>query len=237
MGPERPKIRVSSGRKTLNGACIDGRISGLGGNQLRPRTVSRLSSIPQISSAVACPTGSPNRLTSTAPTCSTRTRVVSPSTISSGRKDAGRALVDVGAIKTTERGNNASAWTITPNRRPRCSWPIPFGNRNSYTSPRSTETLHQRGDLAHLLKVIHVRFQRSHFVPEDFLTSQRGGGVEDRLPNRLRSAHTGCFERVQSPLDLVVQPNRNCVCHESIVSRCVIHAAGRMPTPPPAFTL
>ncbi len=39
---------------------------------------------------------------------------VSPSSSISGRKDAGLALSDVGATRTTERGSNSSACTITP---------------------------------------------------------------------------------------------------------------------------
>ena|SRR5450755_1658207 len=80
----------------------------------RPRTVSRASSMPHCCSGLTRPTRSPRRLASTAPTCSTRTRVTSPRRSISGRKDAALALRDVGATSTTERGSNSSAWTITP---------------------------------------------------------------------------------------------------------------------------
>jgi hypothetical protein len=36
----------------------------------------------------------------------------------SGRKDAGLALRDVGATRTTDRGRSSSACTTTPNRSP-----------------------------------------------------------------------------------------------------------------------
>jgi hypothetical protein len=127
--------------------------------QRRPSTVRRLSSIPQISSVLVWPTWLPNRLTSTAPTCSTSTRVLSPSTTISGRKLADRALRDVGATSTTDRGRNSSACTTTPNRRPCCSWPLPFGRRSSKTSPRRTKSLHQRSDFVHLLTVVLVGFE------------------------------------------------------------------------------
>ncbi len=43
------------------------------------------------------------------PTCSANTRVRSPLTRISGRNDAGRALRDVGATSTTDRGRSSSA--------------------------------------------------------------------------------------------------------------------------------
>jgi len=64
---------------------------------------------------------SPSRLMSTAPTCSTRTRVDAPSTVISGRNVAGLALLDVGATRTVERGRRASACTTMARATP--SWP------------------------------------------------------------------------------------------------------------------
>ena len=58
------------------------------------------SSMPHCCSGVTLPTSSPRRPASTAPTCSTRIRVSSPSRSISGRKNAGRALRDVGATRT-----------------------------------------------------------------------------------------------------------------------------------------
>ena len=51
--------------------------------------------MPQASSGATWPTRSPIRDTSIAPTCSTSTRVVSPTTSISGRKDAGARVVAV----------------------------------------------------------------------------------------------------------------------------------------------
>ena len=53
-----------------------------------------------------------------------------PSTSISGRNEAGRALREVGATMTTERGRNSSAWTITPYRSPCRWWPTPLGSLN-----------------------------------------------------------------------------------------------------------
>jgi hypothetical protein len=53
-------------------------------------------------------------LTSTAPSCSTSTRVTPPASSTSGRNDAALARREVGATTTTERGNIASDCTTTP---------------------------------------------------------------------------------------------------------------------------
>lgn len=98
--------------------------------QSRPSTTTRASSTDHISSAVRLPTRRPSRRASTAPSCSTRTRVVLPATSTSGRNDAGRALREVGATTTTDRGSITSDWTTTPYRSPCCSWPTPLGTLN-----------------------------------------------------------------------------------------------------------
>src|SRR5215469_1685569 len=105
------------------------------------------SSIPHCCSGLTLPTSSPSRPASTAPICSTSTRVVSPSRSISGRNDAGRALREVGATRTTERGRSSLAWTITPYRRPSCSW-LPRGRRNSWTSPPGLEEADMKQRLA-----------------------------------------------------------------------------------------
>jgi hypothetical protein len=71
---------------------------------------SRLHRYPTAAPGSPLPTSSASRPASTAPTCSTRTRVVSPSNSISGRNDAGLALQDIGATSTTERGRNSLAW-------------------------------------------------------------------------------------------------------------------------------
>jgi hypothetical protein len=58
-----------------------------------------------------------------AASCSTMTRVVEPRIVTSGRKLAGRALVDVGATITVERSSRSLSCTTTAKRAPRCSRP------------------------------------------------------------------------------------------------------------------
>jgi hypothetical protein len=118
---------------------------GFDRDQLNPRTVRIAASMPHCSSELRCPARSPSRLVSTAPICSTRTLVSIPPISISGRKDALRALVDVGAIRTSERGRSASDRTITPNALPCCSWPIPLGSLRLNMSPRRTKALHELG--------------------------------------------------------------------------------------------
>src|SRR5882724_10260602 len=140
-----------------------------------------------------------------APTCSTRTRVVSPSSSISGRKDAGLALEDVGATRTTERGSSSLAWTITPYRRPRCSWPVPRGGRNSWMSPRSTHALHEGGDLNHLAPVIFVGLKRRGLGGEGRPVPQPGGAVEDRPADCLGSAEASRLKLSQRPQSLGIE--------------------------------
>lgn len=105
---------------------------------LSASTLCSPSSIPHISSIVACPIASPRRFTSTAPTCSTNTRVVAPFSAISGRNDAPRALRDVGALRTTDLVKSASAWTTNPHRRPAAPLRFPgaFGARRSHSGAR-----------------------------------------------------------------------------------------------------
>ena len=127
-------------------------------SQPRASTVCRAVSTPHCPSGVRCPTRSPRRVTSTAPTCSTSTRVRIPSTSISGRNEAGRALVEVGATNTTERGRRGSACTTTPYRGPYCSCPTPLGSRNAKTLPRRTQAFHDAGDREHFRPVVFVGF-------------------------------------------------------------------------------
>ena len=126
--------------------------------QPRASTVCRAVSTPHCSSGVRCPARFPRRVTSTAPTCSTSTRVSTPSISISGRNEAGFALVEVGATSTTERGRSGSACTTTPYRRPCCSCPTPLGSRNAKMSPRRTQAFHDAGNLEHLGPVVFVGF-------------------------------------------------------------------------------
>lgn len=175
----------------------------------------RLSSILHISSVLANATWSPNRLTSTAPTCSTKTLVASPLITISGRKVAGRALLDVGATRTTERGSIASACTTTPKRRLCCSCPVRRGGRSSNTSPLCTKALHQSRDLVHLPAIRFVRFQHCDLRTECLWAAKGSSSVEDRLANCLRSGHAGSLQRPERSLHLVIQSDRHRVSHGS----------------------
>ena len=183
------------------------------------------SSMPHCCSGVTRPTSSPRRLASTAPTCSTRIRVFSPSRSISGRKDAGRALRDVGATRTTDRGKNSLAWTTTPNRRLRCSWPWPRGIRNSWMSPRSMQTLHHSRDFQHLLPVTLVGFECGDLLGEHFPPLQSCGTIDDRPADRLGPAQSGRFELVQRAQRFIVQAQTNRNSHEGSVSQFVIHTS------------
>ena len=76
--------------------------------------MTRASSTADISSAASVPTRRPSRWASTAPSCSTSTRVESPATTTSGRNDAGLALRDVG-----RRAQPNEATSHRPGRRHR----------------------------------------------------------------------------------------------------------------------
>ncbi len=195
--------------------------------QSRPRTVSKAASTPHCSSADRCPARAPRRPTSTAPTCSTRTRERMPSTSISGRNEAGRALVEVGATKTIERGRKASDWTTTPNRRPFCSCPTPLGSRNAKTSPRRTETLHELGDGQHLRSIGLVCFESGDFSCESSLVVETRCCLHQGGTDRFGPAHTGGLELGQRPQSFIVESNRYRLSHGANVSRYVIRVNGR----------
>ena len=93
------------------------------------------------------PCDSPRRPGSTAPTCSTSTRVRVPSISISGLKEAGSAWVDVGAMMTVESASNSSACRTIPYRRPACSCPVTaLGARSRKISPRCTKGFHHLAD-------------------------------------------------------------------------------------------
>lgn len=158
---------------------------------------------------------------STAPSCSTRTRVGCSSISISGRKVAGCALWEVGATTTTERGRNSSAWRTTPNRRPRCSWPRPRGGRSSWMSPLRTETFHQRSDLEHLPAVGFIRFQGSNLAG-DLLAAKSLRRLHESHPDRFRTIHPGRLESGKSSLGLFVKAYGYRFRHGRSVSQFVI---------------
>ena len=134
-------------------------------------------------------TVSPKRPTSSAESCSTSTLVRLPRISMIGRTVASRATVDVGATNTTERGNRTSDWTTTPNRRPRCSFPTPFGKRSSTTSPLRTERLHELGDFQHLSSVLFVRLKCGHLLAKYFAPPLLLGALHERRPLIASGAH------------------------------------------------
>ena len=67
--------------------------------------------MPHCWSGLTLPTRSPSRPASTVPTCSTRTRVVAPSSSMSGRNDAGRAFT-VGSSWASARRASGSKRTL-----------------------------------------------------------------------------------------------------------------------------
>jgi hypothetical protein len=76
----------------------------------RPRTVRRAASTAVISRWESWPTTRPRRSGWIAAVCSARTYVVLPSTSISGRKLAGRALVEVGATSRVDSGSRSDCW-------------------------------------------------------------------------------------------------------------------------------
>lgn len=189
------------------------------------------SSMPHCCSGVTRPTRSPRRPASTAPTCSTRTRMFSPSTSTSGRNDAGLALRDVGATRTTDLGRSSLAWTTTPNRRPRCSCPRLRGMRNSWMSPRSTQALHHSRDFQHFLPVGFVSFEYGDLLGERLASLESCGAVDDRPADSLRPARPGCFKLVQCAERFVVQAQTNRHRHEGSVSQFVIRRQRQLRPP------
>ena len=184
--------------------------------------MARAISTPHCSSCVRCPTTPPRRLTSTAPTCSTRTRVLRPATSTVGRNEADRALVDVGAIRTTDRGSSASDCTTMPYRRPCCSCPTPLGRRSSWTSPRRTEFFHQTGNGGHLGPIGFVSLQCCDLGGESAAVTKTLGLIHNGPAHRFGLRQTLRFDSAKSPERLVVEPNRYRVCHSGSVSRFVI---------------
>jgi hypothetical protein len=199
-------------------------------DQRKPSTARRASSTAQSSSWERCPTSSPRREASTAPSCSTRTRVDSPAISTSGRNDAGRALRDVGATITTERGRNSSACTTTAKRSPCCSCPTPFGRRRRWRLPRSTKCFHQLRYRKHLLTVGLVGLERGDLGRQLVTAPAVADLAEQSGPYGLGPGQTRGFERSQRPLGLVIEPHRDRLRHYSSVSRSVLRRApNRMP--------
>src|SRR3972149_4538273 len=191
----------------------------VGGCQSRPRTVISAASTPHCSSGVTWPTRSPSLPTSTAPTCSTSTRVVTPSISTSGRNDAGRALRDVGAINTTDRGRNASECTTTPYLLPCCSCPTPLGSLSAKTSPRRTQALHQVCARKHLGPVRLVGFQGGDLGSEGLLVPEPRRGVDESTADRLGATHPRRLQLGERRERFLVPPHGDRAGHGKSVAR------------------
>lgn len=181
--------------------------------------------MPHCSSCVRWPTKSPIRLTSTAPSCSTRTRVLCPAISMAGRNEAALALADVGATRMTDRGSNASDCTTTPYRRPCCSCPTPFGRRSSWMSPRRTKFFHQTCDGGHLGPVGLVSLQGCSLSRESPTVTKTLGLIHDRSAHRLGLRQPLSLDSAKCPQRLFIEPDRYRVCHVVNVSRFVIRTS------------
>ena len=156
----------------------------------------------------------PRRWASTAPSCSTNTRVLPPTTVISGRKEAGRALREVGATTTTDRGSSASDCTTTPYLSPCCSCPTPLGSLKRWTSPRCTHRLHQRRNGDHLGPVGVVRLQCRNLGDQLTARTHPGCRCQQRRPDGLGSAEAGRLHHPERSLCVVVESDRDRLRHD-----------------------
>lgn len=154
------------------------------------------SSTARSSEASSLPAEAPTRCRSTTLVCSTRTRVVVPSRSMVGRKLAGRALDEVGAMSAVLKPTSprsSSACTTTPYRAPRCSWPRPpRGVANRKISPRTKSVDRARGKLshlpsnrAHLADVVRVGRKTCRLVPQR--------AAQTTASRRLTHRHSHCL--------------------------------------------
>jgi hypothetical protein len=194
-----------------------------------------------ISARRSAPAGEPRRDESTAMSCSTSTRVIRPAISTSGRSHDDAAAVDVGAMITVERAASSSAWSTTPNREPRCSWPRPpRGALSRYTSPRFTQRLHELQDRSCLGAIGGVRCEPFGF------RAQIGGSLTYRRPdqsisNSLGSRLAALHQQVERTRCLIIESqgdhlsrHRSSVCITNVIqtrheSTIVTERAGRLP--------
>jgi hypothetical protein len=136
---ECPEGRTSSASTQCGGSALLSVLWIYRRAPYRPRTRASASSTACSSSASRRPTERPKRSGATTVVCSPRTRVAVRSRLTTGRKLAGWALVEVGETRTVLNPRSSSAWTTTTYRAPRCSWPrTPRGAGRRKTSPRTT---------------------------------------------------------------------------------------------------
>jgi len=116
---------------------------------------------------------------------------------------------------------------MTPKRVFCCSRPSLFGGVNRTTSPLGTKTLHEGGNLQHLLPILLVGRDHLRFVSNNFHAPELVGSDSESLTNCFRTRETRCFEGTQRSLRLRIQTNRDkqrgTVFHPKSVSHIVLH--------------
>ena len=115
------------------------------------------------------------------------TRVGSSVMWTSGWKLAGGVERDVGQMTTVESPSRSSAWITTAKREPCWTRPRPPGIVIAWTSPRTTQLLHHRRNLARLVDVCGVAHQRARFGSEAGAPALALGCLCDGLTSGLRS--------------------------------------------------
>jgi hypothetical protein len=193
----------------------------------------RASSTARSSRASNRPADRPSRSGSTTVVCSTRTRVSCPSNAISGRKLAGRALVEVGATSRVLRPRNSSAWTTTAYRAPRCSWPrTPRGAGSRRISPRTTSILERWRELGellahapHLLAIVLVGGEAAHLVSDRRAQPPTCRRLTECRADGLRVGHAIGADDVQRRRGGVVESDVERPCHRPSVARIVLRAA------------
>jgi hypothetical protein len=84
-------------------------------------------------------------------------------------------------MTTVESASRSSVWTITAKRRPCWTRPRPRGRVMAWTSPRTTQLLHQVSDLECLLDVCVVGHQPACFGGQSTSAAFALGGLSDGL--------------------------------------------------------
>ena len=98
---------------------------------------------------------------------------------------------------------------MTPKRVFCCSRPSLFGGVNRTTSPLGTKTLHEDGNLQHLLSILLVGRDHLRFVSNNFHAPELVGSDRKSFTNCFRTRETRCFEGAQRSLGLRIQSNRD----------------------------
>jgi hypothetical protein len=89
--------------------------------------------------------------------------------------------------------------------------------------------LHEGRHFSHFLPILLVGLEGCHFLRQRLPPAQPAGGGHKGLANCLRAAQATGLKLPKSSKCLIVEPNRDCARHETIVSRSVL--LGRPPSP------